>query len=558
MKYQVLADTYEQLENNSSRLAKTSILADLIRKTPPGMLPKIVLMARGRVFPTWSMQELEFGMSHLMGAINKATGANKKEIIQKIKELGDIGTAAEWCVKNRSQKLLLAQELTADDVINNLGKVSGITGAGTVDKKISLVAQLFARATPKEAKYLARTITEELRIGVGEGVVRDAIAEVFAVSSEELDKAYALTNDFGELAKMLKEKGPDSLSGIKMKIGFPIKVMLAQKVGSMEEGLEAMGGEAGIEYKYDGFRVQIHKDGDKIILYTRRLEDVTRQFPDIVQAAKTAIKAKRTIVEGETIGIDPETKQWLPFQRISKRIKRKYDIEEMVRKIPVVTHLFDVLYYEGQNLLDRPFRERRKLLEKIVKPVEKLVLAKQLVTSNLSEANEFYKESLGMGNEGVMIKNLDSPYQPGSRVGYMLKLKPVMETLDLVVIGAEWGVGRRVGWFGSYILGALDPESGEFLEVGRMATGLTDEQFKDMTELLKPLVTEEVEKVAKIKPRIVIEVAYDEIQKSPKYPSGYALRFPRMVRLREDRAAEEADTVERIDSLFQRQRGRKA
>lgn len=557
MKYKILAETYEQLEKNPSRLAKIDILTDLIRTTKTDLLPDMVLLARGRVFPSWGTKEMEFGMSHLMEAIRKATGSDKNLVVAKIKELGDIGKAAQWAVEHRKQVLLEVQELDVKDVIDNLRKVSEITGAGTVEKKVGLVAQLFARAKPLEACYLARTITEELRIGVGEGVVRDAIAKMFDIDPVELETAYALTNDYGVLAKMLKENGKNALSNIKMELGRPIKVMLAQKTDTMEQGIADVGGIAAIEYKYDGFRVQVHKNGDKIIVFTRRLEDVTAQFPDIVEAVKKSVTAKSCIIEGESIGIDPEDGKWLPFQKISRRIKRKYEIDTMVKKIPVVTHLFDILYLEGKNVLKLPFKDRRRMLEKITKPGRMLVLADQLVTNDVSKAMEFYQHSLSLGNEGVMLKNLEAPYQPGSRVGNMLKLKPIMETLDLVITGAEWGVGRRAGWFGSFILSAYDPESGEFKEVGRMATGLTDEQFKEMTESLKPLVTEEIGNVATVKPRVVVEVGYEEIQQSPKYLSGFALRFPRLVRVREDRAPEESDTLERVGELFSRQRHRK-
>ncbi len=557
MLYAILAETYEMLEEHPSRLEKIELLAQLIKTSPEKILPDLLLLGRGKIFPLWSMKELEFGMNYLMEAIRKATGIGNAELVKKIKELGDIGKAAEWAVEHRRQVLLHVEPLLVEDVVQNLRRLSEITGAGTVEKKVNLVAQLFSKASSLEARYLARTITEELRIGVGEGVVRDAVGKIFEVSSDDLDRAYALTNDFGIIAKILKEGGIEALKKLKLEIGRPVKVMLAQKVESIEEGLEAMGGTAGLEYKYDGFRAQIHKKGEKIVIYTRRLEDVTAQFPDIANAAKKSITADDVICEGESIGIDPETGQWLPFQKISRRIRRKYDIEDMAKKIPVVTHLFDVLYLKGKSTMDLPFRERRKLLEKIVTPSRSMVLAQQLITDDPKKAKEFYEYSLSLGNEGIMLKNLEAPYQPGSRVGYMLKLKPIMETLDLVIIGAEWGVGRRAGWFGSYILGAYDPDTGTFPEVGRMATGLTDEQFQEMTELLKPLVTEEIGKIVALRPKIVVEVGYEEIQKSPTYTSGFALRFPRLVGLREDKSPDEADTLERIGSLFEKQRERR-
>lgn len=575
MLYLILAETYEMLEAHPSRLEKIDILAHLIKTSSETLLPDLLLLARGQIFAAWTMKEIDFGINHLMESIRKATGTGSKDIVQKIKELGDIGKAAQWAVEHRKQTFLHVEPLLVEDVVGNLRKLSGISGSGTVAKKVDLVAQLFSKASGIEARYIARTITSELRVGVGEGVVRDAVGKVFDVPSAELDRAYALTNDFGIIAKMLKEEGSGALRSLKLEIGRPVKVMLAQKAVTLEDGMLSMAfdalpekkkragskpSDAGVkyplvafEYKYDGFRVQIHKKGDGVKLFTRRLEDVTAQFPDIVDVVKRSVTAKDVICEAEAIGVDSETGEWLPFQKISKRIKRKYDIEDMAKQIPVVTHVFDILYLDGRSVLDLPFKERRKLIERIVAPSKRLVLAQQLITDDPGRAREFYEYSLSLGNEGVMLKNLETSYQAGSRVGHMLKLKPIMDTLDLVIIGAEWGVGRRAGWFGSYILGAYDSDSGTFPEVGRMATGMSDEQFKEMTEVLKPLVLEEIGKVVAIKPRVVVEVGYEEIQRSPTYTSGFALRFPRLIRFRDDKAVDEADTLSRIGELFSQQ-----
>ncbi|MCK4306582.1 MAG: ATP-dependent DNA ligase, partial [Candidatus Eisenbacteria sp.] len=317
-------------------------------------------------------------------------------------------------------------------------------------------------------------------------------------------------------------------------------------------------GKAAFEIKYDGMRIQIHKEGGKITIFTRRLDDVTKQFPEIVDYAKKCITAKNCLIEGEVVGINPQTGRPYPFQKLSRRIKRKYDIEEMAKKIPVEVNLFDIMYLEGETLIGVPFSERRKELEKIIKPVKgKFQLAEQVVTGDVKEAEKLFKKAIGMGHEGVMVKNLGAAYTPGSRVKHMYKVKPVQESLDLVIIGAIWGEGRRSKWLGSYILGAKDPETEEFIEVGKVATGLTDENLQTLTDMLKPLITREHVNRVEIKPKLVVEVGYEEIQKSPTYESGFALRFPRVVNIREDKGPEDATTTEQIAKLFGSQRHKK-
>ena len=329
--------------------------------------------------------------------------------------------------------------------------------------------------------------------------------------------------------------------------------MLAEKVKSIEEGMKQFG-KCDVEVKYDGMRAQIHKKKDKIWIFTRRLEDVTKQFPDLVKLCKECLKARECIVEGEVLGIDKKTGTPLPFQVLSQRIHRKYEIERMVKEIPIQMNLFDVVYLNGKMLFEKPLKERRKILESIVevKP-GKFQLTEQLITDSVEEAKKFYEEALKAKQEGVMIKNLDSPYVFGRHVGGWVKVKPIMETLDLVIVGATWGEGKRAKWLSSYVLACRDPDTGKFLTCGMMGTGLTEKQFEEMTKLLKPLILEEKGRKVKLRPEVVIEVAYQEIQKSPNYESGLALRFPKLVRVRFDKSADEADTIERVRKLYKTQ-----
>jgi len=378
-----------------------------------------------------------------------------------------------------------------------------------------------------------------------------------------VQKALDVSNDFSNVAKTIKEHGIRTLVQIELATATPIKVMLAQKVKTMKEGFDKVGRPCAIEQKYDGFRIQIHKSHGKILLFTRRLEDVTKQFPEVVKYVKDHINADNFILDSEAVGFDSKTGKYMPFQNISQRIKRKYDIEKLAKQLPVELNIFDVVSLNSKNVLNLSFKERRKLLEKIVKPAKmKIRLAEQLITSNEKEAEKFYDKSLQQGNEGVMLKNLEAPYKPGSRVGYMIKLKPTMETLDLVVVGAEWGTGKRGKWLSSFILACLDPDTGEFLEVGKVGTGFKEKaeeglSFEEMTNMLKPAIITEKGKIVKVSPSVVLEITYEEIQKSPGYSSGYALRFPRVVQLRTDRGPQDISTIDMIEEFFYEQKKKK-
>ncbi|MEM7825877.1 MAG: ATP-dependent DNA ligase [Candidatus Aenigmatarchaeota archaeon] len=564
MDYSTLVKVYEQLEAVSAKLKKIEILAGIFSQTPVEELNKVVLLAQGLVYPKYTGLELGIATQMMIKAIAKTTGLSSELIEEKFKKTGDLGLVAEDCIKSKKQATLFAKKLTVDFVFKNLQQLALVSGKGSQEKKLKIIAELIASASPKEAKYIVRTILQELRIGVAEGIIRDAIVDAFllkeGMSKEEKNKAteaveYAwnIISDFGEVARIAKEQGIEGLKKVNVKLGRPLQVMLGEKAESIKEVLDEFK-KIAAEYKYDGARVQIQKKEDKIWLFTRREEEVTKQFPDLVEYLRDALKTRECIVEGETLAVNPKTGMPLPFQVLSQRIHRKYDIEKMVKEIPVQVHLFDIVYLEGKQLFEKPFKERRKILEKVVKIIPgRVELAKQIVTNDLKELERFYQEALKEKQEGLMLKVLDSSYVFGRHVGTMYKIKPIMETLDLVIIGATYGEGLRAKWLSSYVLACRDPDTGEFLTCGMMGTGLTEEQFQLMTDALKDLITEEKGREVKIRPKIVVEVAFQEIQKSPNYSSGYALRFPRLVRIREDKGPEEADTIERLTELFKSQ-----
>ncbi|MBW2975732.1 ATP-dependent DNA ligase [Candidatus Woesearchaeota archaeon] len=583
MEYIKLVEIYEKLEKTTKRLEKTHIISEFLKKTDAENLPIITLLLQGKLFPNWDENKTGVASRLILKAINTATGINASRIEHEWKNTGDLGITAENLVGKKRQSTLFSHELSVKKVFNNLRKLAVLEGAGTVDKKMKLIAELLTSAKPMEAKYIVRTVLEELRVGVGEGSLRDAIVWAFfgdkiglkymsenkiEIKSREeykryidaVQKAYDVTNDFSSVAASAKKEGLRGLDDSGIEVFRPLKVMLALKVKDIEEGFERCGKPADIEYKLDGFRIQAHKEGDKIRLFTRRLEDVTAQFPDVVEYVKKNIKGKSFIIDSEAAGFDPKTGKYLPFQKISQRIKRKYNINEMAKMFPVEMNVFDVLYYNGKNMIKEGFKKRRELIEKIVTSRKrKIVVVKNLISPDAKKAEEFYKESMEEGNEGVMFKKLDAPYKPGARVGFMVKLKGVQEGLDVVITAAEWGEGKRARWLSSFTIACIDKD-GRFLDIGKVGTGIKEKadegvSFEELTKLLKPLIKSEKGKTAIIRPKIVIEVTYEEIQKSPTYSSGYALRFPRFKQLRNmDKRARDIVTLDEIEDMYFGQR----
>lgn len=605
MQYKSLVELYEKLEGTTKRLEKTHYLSEFLKKVKKEELDDVVQLAQGRIFPAWDERKIGVAARIVLKAIAAASGISADKVEKEWKKTGDLGLCASNLIKNKKQHTLFSKSLTAEKVLANLRKLTELEGEGTVDKKVQLISELLTSAGELEAKYIVRTVLEELRIGLGEGTLRDAIVWCYfgdkfklrydnkevleSVGAEDREKLNEYTakvqhmidimNDYAEVASLIAEKGEHAFKATGITIGKPLKVMLAQKADDIKDAFEKVGKPAEFEYKYDGFRMQIHKSGKTIKLFTRRLEEVTGQFPDVVSAVKEHVEADNFILDSEVLGIDLKSKRFLPFQNISQRIRRKYEIEEMTRKIPVAIELFDAIVINDQNLLDLPLKERKRLLKEIIKPKkDKIELAKSLVTDNQKEAEAFYKESLDKGNEGIMAKNMESVYKPGSRVGFMLKIKPTMENLDLVITGAQWGEGKRSKWLSSFTLSCRGSKKGEYLEVGKVGTGIKeleveervaragksaeaqekaaeseDVSFEELTKMLKPLIIEEKGMEVKIKPRIVVEIAYNEIQESTNYNSGYALRFPRLVRLRPDRSAEDAADVKMVKDFAEGQ-----
>ncbi len=563
MLYKTLAETYEKLSSTTKRLEKIDILAEFLEKVSEKD-GELLYLLQGEIYPEYDERKIGISNQLAIKALSKATGTNSKKIIQEWKKIGDLGEVARKLTKTKSQTTLQTHILTTQKVIENLRKLPDLEGKGTVDKKISLITELLTSASSIESIYLMRTLIGDLRIGVQESTIKYAIIKAFFPNEENADeivqRAIDKSNDITEIFQLARKKKLKELENISLEVGKPIKAMLAQKAASIEQAFEALGKPMAVEYKYDGFRLLIHKNKDKIILFTRRLENVTKQFPEVVDYIKEYIGGESFILDSEAVGFDRKTKQYTGFQAISQRIRRKYDIEKVQDKLPVEVNIFDILYYNGKSQLDKPFEERTQLVRKIItNHPYKIIASKMIITSDEKEVNKFYKEALANNQEGVMLKNLKAEYKPGRRVGNMLKLKPEQRDFDLVITGAEWGSGKRSGWLSSFNLSCKSGK--EFLEIGKVGTGISEKEtednkitFQTLTELLKPHIIAEKGKEVTIKPKVIVSVTYQEIQKSPNYKSGVALRFPRFVALREDKPLAEITTLEDIEAELGSQR----
>jgi DNA ligase-1 len=566
MLYITLAEAFERLERTSSYLEKNSIIVDLFKRTPHEEMERVVLLMLGRPWPAYVSKETGVGLQQLKKAIASASGYSMSEVEKLMRELGDLGEVAARLVGRRRQVTLFTERLTVKRVFEKIKELPEITGEGSVDRKIASVSELLASASPIEAKFIVRTVLGDLRIGVAEGRLRDAIAQAFDLDPDEVEHAYMLTTDYSLVAKAASQGGREGLKRLSITVGHPVSPMLAQRAEDIGEIMERMGGKAAFEIKLDGIRVQVHRSGNNIQIFTRRMEDYTSMFPDMIEPLRKSIAVDSAVLDGELVAIDPRSGKPMPFQEVLKR-RRKYGIAKAAGEIPVEVHFFDVLLAEGRMMIDEPYVKRRKVLERIVREGDRVKVVEQRVLSNPDDIKKFVEEALALGHEGLMAKDLNSTYRAGRREFLWLKLKPVLETLDLVVVGAHYGKGKRAGVFGSYVLAARDAETGRYKTVTRCGSGFTDDDLKDLTTRFKKIAMKsphedvdiEIECDVYFPPEVVFEIAYEEIQKSPeeKHTSLMGLRFPRFVRIREDRRAEEATTVGDIEELFELQERKK-
>jgi DNA ligase-1 len=554
--FKSLAELLEKVEATKKRLEIISFTADFLKSLDVAEVEPAVSMILGRAFPKWSQKTLDVSWMTLSGVLQRVTGADWGVFREAASDTGDVGAAVKAVFEKTSlkkQAVLMEKPLTIAEVRRLLQSIAVTAGSGSREKKERLIVALLGQASPVEAKYLVKVFVGEMRTGLHEGLMEQAVAKAFGVPLATVQKASMALGDIGEVAALAKTEGEEGLSRVGFQVFRPVKLMLAQVASGVDEALAEHGGRTAFEYKYDGARVQIHKRGGEVRVFSRRLTDVTQSLPEVVEAVKTNVKSDEAIVEGEVIAVN-DSGHPIPFQHLMRRFKRVHEVQGTAEKIPVRLYLFDILFLDGESLISLPYVQRRKVL---AENAGETPLTKQIVTDKKDRAETFLSEAMDAGHEGLMAKKLDDVYTPGTRGKRWFKIKPVLEPLDLVITAAEYGYGRRHGWLSDYYLAARDAETGEFLNVGKTFKGLTDAEIIEMTRRLKELVVREGRGGVVVLPKIVVEVAYNEIQRSPKYKSKMALRFARISRVRDDKSAEDADTIDRVREIFERQFAKK-
>ena len=618
----LLIDAFEQMENTRSRLNLTDILVSLFRKTPRDLIDKVVYFIQGKLAPDYEALDLGLAEKMAIRAIAYSSGSPIHLVERAYQSTGDIGDAAGQIMKSKNQATLRSDTMTVERVFSTLVKIAKTTGPGSQESKLRLLSSILSDTKPRESRYILKLVMGTLRLGIADFTVMDALALAFSGSKSNraiLEKAYNATNDLGDIAKTLATQGLDSVKLLKITLFKPVRPMLAERVATTMDALNRMNGRGFAEYKLDGERIQVHKGPENVELFTRRLDKITHHFPDLVESVR-ALNVNETILEGEVVAVDSETGAYLPFQLLMRR-RRKHGINEAMENYPVVINFFDVLYLDGAETTSMPFSERRALLEKIVsgedvggknsqsepkrsksslsiKKVkngnngtssgsmgrntgiiinnQKMKLVPQIVVEDPTQVEKFMAAAIENGCEGLMIKQPESTYRAGAREYAWVKLKreyqsELADTLDLVIVGALYGRGRRVGKYGALLLAAYDVNADLFRSTTKVGTGFTDKSlaqfFKDLEKYVlshrHPRVDTGMKMDVWFEPKIVIEVIASEITLSPSHTAGInslkegfglALRFPKFAgKIRDDKKPEDATAVEELITMYKQQ-----
>jgi len=581
LEYCIIAEAYEKIEGTTKRLEMTDLLVELLKKTPKAIIDKVVYLTQGKIYPDFVSLELGVAEKLAIKALSRASGTKDADLLRLLSKIGDVGEVAEEVMKKKKQATLGDRKnLTAERVYEVLDKMAKTQGSGAVDSKMALLSGLLSDASPKEAKYIMRTVTGNLRLGIADMTVLDALAIAYGGGKEArelIERAYNIASDLGRVANVVVEKGMEGIKKFQVIVFEPIRPMLAERLASPEEILEKLGGKCIAEYKYDGERIQAHKKDGKVMLFSRRLENISSQYPDAVELIKDKVEAKEAILEAECVAMDLETYEMRPFQELMHR-RRKYGVKAAMEQYPVSLFMFDALYIDGKDLTLEAYPLRRRALENTVKRNDRAKVAHHIVAHNPKQLEEFFEEAIENGCEGLMCKAMgkDSVYQAGARGWLWIKYKrdyksEMTDTVDLVIVGAFHGRGKRAGTYGALLLATYDPKADTFETVTKCGTGFTDKDLAGFPEILRKheiprkhsRVKSTLEADVWFEPAVVLEILGAEITLSPIHTcaldsirkgSGLAIRFPRFTgKYRKDKAAEDATTSSEIVEMYRKQ-----
>ena len=578
MEFSTLAEIFQRMEKTSKRIELTNILVELLKKTPKEILPNVVYLLQGIIRPNFEGVELGIAEKLAIHAISKSSGLSIKKIEDDYREGGDLGLTASNILKLKTQTTFIVEKITVERVYDTLFKIAKLEGKGSQDLKIKYISSMLNDATPVEAKFVMKILLGTLRLGVAENTVMDALAIAFTgkkENKEEIENAYNVSSDLGKVSLVVATDGIEEIKKFKISLFSPIRPMLADRVKSEAEAIKKMPQLFAAEFKLDGERVQIHKQMNKIILFSRRLENITQYYPDIIENIGKSINVDEGIFEAEIVPINENTGEFLPFQELMHR-RRKHKLEKAVLQYPITVNFFDVLYFDDRSCLNLEYTKRREILEKVVKEDNFSKLVPTLLVKNENEIEDFLENSINSGCEGLMLKTPNAGYRAGARGSNWLKLKreyrnELGDSLDLVVIGAYFGRGRRTGLYGTLLLGTYNPENDTFPSICKVGTGFTDESLDQLYQILSnkvilkknPRVVSEMEADVWLEPELVLEVVASEITLSPihktglnlvRKDTGFALRFPKFTgKIRYEKAVEDASTHDEVLALYKNQ-----
>jgi DNA ligase-1 len=542
--FQQFAELGERLQATRARKSMAEMVAVYLRSLPADEVALAARMIIGRVFPEREGRLLNLSGAAVMRVVHAVVDSTREQREAIVAEAVDFGQSVQMLLEHGTRRPPEGTPLSLTNVWRAFQDIAAVKGAGSRERKDEILRSLLLRTSPLEAKYIVKVAVGEMRHGMSEGLLLEAISVAAGIRLESVQRANMLLGDVGLVAEIALLQGEEALERHSVRLGQPLKPMLAQTATSVAEAFSLLASHLALEFKLDGARVQIHKDGQRVWLFSRRLSDLTASLPEVGEQVAREVHAQNAVLEGEVVAVTADGRP-LPFQVLMRRLGRVHDIWTLRQQVPVKLYLFDLLYADGEAWLDLPYRQR---VDKLRSVCGSIALTAREVPATVAEGDAFLALARAAGHEGLMAKELDSPYTPGVRGRHWLKIKPAV-TLDLVIVAADWGYGRRHGWLSNYHLAARDEDSGELLEVGKTFKGLTDEEFKQMTERLLRLKVSEGQGTVTVRPEVVVEVAFNNIQDSPQYESGMALRFARIVRFRADKDAAEADTLQTMRHL---------